>query len=613
MLSTEPQPVATPLDAHRFERLLSEISTRFIQLTPASADTDFLASLRAIVEAFGIDRSSLTQLVDDEGHFRTRHSYAASGVVPVPPTTSSRVYPWALSMAKAGRPIVFDRLDDLPPEAHVDKASYRGIGMKSHIGQPIVVAGELFGVLGFGCVRAERAWSPDDLQRTRLLTDMFANVLARLRRQKDLDLAAGFERVASRLLASLLIAGPEAEDEAIDNGLADIGTFLGVDRVVLWERVGATPEFHSRYRWAAAGVPNAAVTVGPAQAPWTTARLVAGAATRLSREAELPVEAAADLPLLRGFRVRSLLAIPISLGDSVVGAFSVASVREEREWPDGVVAGVGLLGQVFASLRARRQAELNRRAAEAQAEQARAALAHVTRVSMLSQLSASIAHQLNQPLAAILGNAEAARAMLSQNRIDRAELREICDEIITEDNRAADIIRRLGALYRRGEMTRASFDLNALVRETLGLLQTELVGRQVTAVADLDPSLPLIEGGRVQLQQVLLNLVLNAAEAMSPPGRFRGESPGAQRVLTVRTEAAGAGVRLSVTDRGPGIAPGDLDSIFEAYWSTKPGGMGIGLAICKSIIAAHRGTLTAGNTAEGGATFCATLPVRTPS
>jgi C4-dicarboxylate-specific signal transduction histidine kinase/ABC-type uncharacterized transport system substrate-binding protein len=244
-----------------------------------------------------------------------------------------------------------------------------------------------------------------------------------------------------------------------------------------------------------------------------------------------------------------------------------------------------------------------RKEAELQSEKDRSALTHMTRVSMMGQLSASIAHQLNQPLAAILGNAEAARKMLEREHIDLVELKDICDDIVTENNRAAEVIRRLGALYKRGEMKLAPLDLNELVRETLDLVRTELMTRHVLPVTDLAPSLPAIDGGRVQLQQVLLNLILNAADAM-------GGIEATKRKLTIRTELDGAHVRLCVVDRGTGIASEDIKNVFEAFWSNKPGGMGIGLAICQSIVTAHRGTLTVANNPDGGTTFCAAWPVR---
>ncbi len=242
--------------------------------------------------------------------------------------------------------------------------------------------------------------------------------------------------------------------------------------------------------------------------------------------------------------------------------------------------------------------------AELEAEQDRTALRHMTRVSLLGQLSASIAHQLNQPLASILSNAEAARKMLRHDDVDLEELRAICDDIVAEDNRAAQVIRQLGALYKRGEREVRQVDVNELIRETLDLLHTDLVTRQVTTGTDLAPALPTIEGERVQLQQVLMNLIVNASDAML-------RAPEHARILSVRTASTGRGVRIDVGDRGHGIKREELDRIFEMFWTTKPGGMGIGLAICRSITTAHGGTLTAQNNSDGGATFSVTLPMET--
>ena len=155
-----------------------------------------------------------------------------------------------------------------------------------------------------------------------------------------------------------------------------------------------------------------------------------------------------------------------------------------------------------------------RKLAEAQAEEDRAALRHMTRVSLLGQLSASIAHQLNQPLAAILSNAEAAQKMLQRDPVDLAELREICDDIVAEDHRAAEVIRRLGALFKRGSPKLVPLDVNELVRDTLDLIRTNLLTRHVTVSIELGAELPSVDGDRVQLQQLLLNLIVNAADAM---------------------------------------------------------------------------------------------------
>ncbi len=244
-----------------------------------------------------------------------------------------------------------------------------------------------------------------------------------------------------------------------------------------------------------------------------------------------------------------------------------------------------------------------RKVAELQAAKDRAELQHLTRVSLLGQLSASIAHQLNQPLSAILGNAEAAQKMLGRDKVDLAELREICNDIVSEDHRASQVIRRLGDLYKRGGAKMEPVDLNELVGETLDLVRNELLTRNITVATEFASVLPTIEGGRVQLQQVLLNLILNAAEAMS-------ETVMEQRKVTIRTHVTPTVVKLYVVDHGPGIAADGLRHLFDAFWTTKAGGMGMGLALCQSIVAAHRGSITAANNVDGGATFCVALPIR---
>lgn len=242
-----------------------------------------------------------------------------------------------------------------------------------------------------------------------------------------------------------------------------------------------------------------------------------------------------------------------------------------------------------------------RKEAEVQAAADRAALTHMSRVATMGQLSAAIAHQLNQPLAAILGNAETATKLLDHEPVDVDELREILEDVVSEDHRAAEVIRRLGALYKRGEVEKSAVDLDDLVRETLGLLRAELSMRHVSANIDLQGTLPRVLGGRIQLQQVLLNLILNAADAM---GGLRPE----ERVLLVRTFIDGNQVGLCVSDCGTGIAPQNLNHVFDPFWSTKSNGVGVGLAICHAIVTAHGGTLTAANNPDRGAVFCMTLP-----
>ena len=240
--------------------------------------------------------------------------------------------------------------------------------------------------------------------------------------------------------------------------------------------------------------------------------------------------------------------------------------------------------------------------AEREAREQRQQITHLTRVAMLGELSGALAHELNQPLTAILSNAQAAQHLLGASRLDTGELREILHDIATEDRRAGEIIRRLHALFKNEETHFQPLDVNDLVSDVLQLARGDLVARGIDAVTHLAPALPPVRGDRVQLQQVLLNLAVNACEAMSA-----GDPPG--HALTIRTHAvADGGAQISVSDDGPGIPAASLDKLFQPFFTTKRQGLGLGLSISRSIVSAHGGRLWAENNPGRGATFHVVLP-----
>jgi signal transduction histidine kinase len=243
-----------------------------------------------------------------------------------------------------------------------------------------------------------------------------------------------------------------------------------------------------------------------------------------------------------------------------------------------------------------------RRQAQMELEEQRLELSHLARVGALGQLSGAFAHELNQPLASISNNAEAARLLLRRKPADLSEIDEILRDILAADQRAARVIRRLQALLKRGETRLQPIDAAELVNDVLELASAELITRRITASAVIAPELPLVLADRVQLQQVLLNFILNACEAM----RF---TPVAERrvSLTLSTEASG-NLRFSVRDCGTGIAPALIDHLFEPFVTTKAEGLGLGLSISRTIVAAHGGRLWAENNADRGATVHCLLP-----
>jgi C4-dicarboxylate-specific signal transduction histidine kinase len=295
------------------------------------------------------------------------------------------------------------------------------------------------------------------------------------------------------------------------------------------------------------------------------------------------------------------------LGRPVAGA---CSLDVEHRWlmPDGSVKqlhirarrmsyGAGeqeMVGAVMDVTEARQAQEA---LAEAQAQ-----LAHANRVATLGALAASIAHEVNQPLAAIVANGDANLRWLDRPVPQLDTVREGLERMIADAQRASSVVNRVRALARKDSSEHRLIDLNAVINDVVKLVQREIASQAVSLRLELAPALPAVRGDRVQLQQLIINLVINGIQAMAG-------IDGRPRRLTVRSERGEAGaVRLSVEDSGHGIDPANANRLFDAFYTTKSGGMGLGLSICRSIVEAHGGRISASNHGGGGAVFAFTLP-----
>lgn len=259
-----------------------------------------------------------------------------------------------------------------------------------------------------------------------------------------------------------------------------------------------------------------------------------------------------------------------------------------------------------------------RKLGEEALQKAQAELTHVTRVTTLGELTASIAHEINQPLTAIVNNANAGLRWLSNESPDIGETREAIRRIIRDGNRAGDVISKMRALFKKAPMTKERFDINEAIEEVVALTQAEAQRNRVLVRTRLGAEVPSIFGDRVQLQQVVLNLLINAIEAMSATNEGRRELlVSTQRKSETKPATNGSGcspdetgsVVVAVRDSGPGLHPDSQNQLFNAFYTTKPKGLGMGLAVSRSIIEAHRGSLEALPNDGPGATFRFTLPV----
>ena len=229
-------------------------------------------------------------------------------------------------------------------------------------------------------------------------------------------------------------------------------------------------------------------------------------------------------------------------------------------------------------------------------------LAHANRISMMGELAATLAHELNQPMTAIMSNAQAATRFLDRSSPDLDEVREILREIAEEDARAGEVIRRMRTLVKKERASFQPLHLNEILHEVVWLLRNDAMIRKVGIELQLDPDLPAVDGDRIQLQQVVMNLLLNAFDAI-------GESSSENRTVLVETSQHDVEIQVTVRDCGAGITPDTLERLFQPFNSSKRNGLGMGLSISRSIVGLHGGRLWGDNNSGPGATFSFTLPV----
>jgi PAS domain S-box-containing protein len=279
--------------------------------------------------------------------------------------------------------------------------------------------------------------------------------------------------------------------------------------------------------------------------------------------------------------------------------------------PDGSERWIASRGRLYSEVNSQTQRLggtsidiTERKLAEAEVLRQREQLAHASRVSIMGELASSIAHELNQPLGAILSNAEAAELLLDQEQPANGNLREILSDIRKDEERASEVIRRMRTLLRRHELERQPLEINLLVEEVLRLVHADGALRRIEITSKLSPRLPSLHGDRVHLQQVFLNLIMNAMDAVAqqPPER--------RRVMISTSLTTDDAVEVSVTDWGTGIQPHDMSRLFDPFFTTKETGIGMGLAIADKIVTAHYGHIRVENGPAGGATFRVVFPAK---
>lgn len=574
----------------RFERLLVDLSAGFINRSPDEVDAAITDALRRIADTLEVERVTLLR-VGMEDELYASHSAAVAGIEPVPRDLVPQ-YPWGIGEMRANRHVAFSHLDEVPADAVVDRFNWTRIRVASNMSVPITVGGTFIGALAMATFRYHRSWPDALIERARMAATVLGNALEHKRARRELDAAIAFERMMSQSLAELLNIPLGELDPAISATLHRACEVLGADATVLWRRDGDGLRW--THQFTRENVHPPPERAGPEAFPWALREVFSGRPV-CTFVAAMPPEAAVDRAALAALEAKAIVVVPLTVGDRIVGALSFASERDPRGWPQSLLPRVQLFGEMLASVLARDRAERAERDARAEA-------AHAARLGTMGVVAASLAHELTQPLAAIMSNAEMALQLLRGPGRDDDELEATLQDILADDRRAGKLIHQLRRFLRRDELQRARIDVRALLDEVMSLVRGEVVGKGVSLSLDSPSSLPEVTGNHAQVQQVLLNLLLNAFDAVA------GNAPGGRRVI-VQARAVEGQLKVTVSDNGIGMDATAQGCAFRPFYTTKAKGMGLGLSISRSIAQAHGGALTLQSEAGKGSAFRLSLPV----
>ncbi|MGH7936238.1 MAG: sensor histidine kinase [Chthoniobacterales bacterium] len=407
--------------------------------------------------------------------------------------------------------------------------------------------------------------------------------------------ARQFEELIIELAGAFVRVTGEKIDEEINRWLEQIVLALDLDLSTIAEINPAEGWATFSHGWAREpeGIIGKSLNANT-MLPWVKQKMLAGETIVMPIVDGLPEEAAIDCESRWRHGPRANVMIPIKVGGVVVAAAGFGALFRERSWP-AQIRRLETVAEIFGYA-------LERKRAMIQVLELRNELTYISRINTMGELAASLAHEINQPLTAIRSNAEAIQSMLEAEVPDLDEVKAAVADIVSDDARAGDTIQRLRALFRREELAHSEIDVAQLLTEVRRIIRSDAIIRKVSLNLDLREPLRAVRADRVQIQQAIINLLLNAFDAVAE------EDDNSRQVTLCALAEGSASVRMLVRDSGRGIAPEALPRIFDPFFTTKPGGLGMGLAISRSIVEAHRGRLSVSSNPGRGTTFEISLP-----
>jgi PAS domain S-box-containing protein len=528
-----------------FEHLLFELSVRFANIPADRVVAEIEAGLMQLVKFLGFDRSAFWEFVDEEQQ-NFLCTIAVEGVEPPRRGPVPSDLAWFAKELRAGRTVVLRSDKDIPAEAAAAAEYNRRVGIRSVLVIPLPVDGRVVAAIGFGAFRSTREWPPEFMARVTVIGEVMAQAL--VRKRSEAALRASEARWRSIFETSTLAIS------VFDQDLRYTAT---------------NPAFQAILGYTADELRHLTpldLTVGEDRSD-ADVRL---AALREGKIDHYAVE--------RQYRRKD--------GTVIWAQASVA--RASQSGPEMFI---GTIIDITESKRA--QESLLATQSE---------LAHVSQLTIIGQMAASIAHEIKQPITSIVMGASAALRWLAKEPPNLKEVQACLELIAKNGDRAHHVIDGVRAMFLKDRQEREFLDVNQIIGETLEFVRADAQKKRIVLQSELSEGLRPVFGNRVQLQQVMLNLLSNAIEAID------GAANGVRQIRVTSTSFAPESVLITVADSGFGFAAKDANRIFEPFFTTKSQGMGMGLAICRSLVEAHYGKLTARPGAEGGAVFEITLP-----
>ncbi len=529
-----------------FERLLSDLSARFANVADGQVVAEIEIALRKLLTFLGFDRSNFAEFANG-GRHNLLCAVAVQGVKPLSPGPMPAFLDWFVGELLAGRTVIIRSYADFPREAVAAAQYYRSVGIRSQLVIPLSVGGRVVAAIGFGSFRNSRNWPEELIARVKVIGEVMAQAL--VRKRSEAALRASEERWRSIFETSTLAITIFDQDLHYTATNPAFRAMLGYTEDELRQ---LTP---------------LDITVDEDRE---------SADTRL---AELRHGKIDHYVVEKQYRRKD--------GKVLWGQASVARAS---------LTGPGTFIGTMIDVTESKRAQDSLRATQSE-------LARMAQLTTMGQMAASIAHEINQPLTSIIVACDASSRWLAKRPPNLEEVQGCIKRILDASHRANRVIDSIRAMFQKGSQEKELVDVNRLIREVLEHVHGEVRKKRIVVRSDLPDEKRPVLANRIQLQQVLLNLITNAIEAMD-------EVTDGQRLLQLTSSLSTPyNVLIAVEDSGPGIDMKDLSRIFDPFFTTKSQGMGMGLSICRSIVEAHNGRLSTRSAPDRGTVFEITLPV----